>query len=100
MESLDSRSCHWAIWRGVHGVVHMWGYINGAGLDGDDDVEASSHAKEERRWMMAVISPLSGAPEQQDLIPPRRESVVSPLPPPRMDLGKLGRNFAGETTTC
>ena len=48
---------------------HGDGDGDGAGLDGDDDVEASSHAKEERRWMMAVISPLSGAPEQQDLMP-------------------------------
>ena len=45
---------------------------DGAG-DGDDgDVEASSHAKEER-VMMAVISPLSEAPEQQDLTPFRED---------------------------
>ena len=32
--------------------------------------------------------------------PLRRELGVSPPPPPRMDLGKLGRNFLGETMTC
>ena len=48
---------------------------------------------------MTMIYPFSGAPEQQDLIPPRRESGVSP-PPPRMDLGKLGRRFSGDRGSC
>jgi hypothetical protein len=49
---------------------------------------------------MTVISPSSGTPEQQSLIPPRRESGVSPPPRPRMDLEKLGRNFLGRTKAC
>ena len=41
---------------------------DGAGLGNGDDVEASSH-KGGEVMMMTVISPFSGAPEQQYLIP-------------------------------